>query len=65
MFSHLLFRIFRVVLLFNYQASIKRFRLFVDRLSCATTIYNLARLSTFVNTFFGFFLFFLKSPIGA
>ena len=50
-------RIFRVVLLFNYQASLKRSRLSVVRLSCATTIYILARFLDVVNTFFKFFYF--------
>ena len=56
-------RIFRVVLLFNYQASLKRSRLSVVRLSCATTIYILARFLDVVNTFFKFFLFSASSRL--
>lgn len=58
MFSHLLFRIFRVVLLFNYQASFKRSACFVDRLSCATTICILSCFEEVVNTFLKLFLIF-------
>ena len=56
-------RIFRVVLLFNYQASLKHSRLSVVRLSCATTIYILARFLDVVNTFFKFFLFSASSRL--
>ena len=56
-------RIFRVVLLFNYQASLKHFCLSVVRLSCATTIYILARFLDVVNTFFKFFYFSVSSRL--
>ena len=57
MFSHLLFRIFRVVLLFNYQASLKRFRLFLtDSFLRQRDIYYHAflKLSTLFFKFFHF-----------
>ena len=57
MFAHLLFRIFRVVLLFNYQASIKRFRLFLtDSFLRQRDIYYHAfpKLSTLFLSFFIF-----------
>ena len=54
---HLLFRIFRVVLLFNYQASLKRFRLFLtDSFLRQRDIYYHAfsKLSTLFLSFFIF-----------